>query len=116
MILVESLCRKSSRQSLTLTYALATFRRAFSWLLLPFFLRDRFCCARSSLSSARFRYLGLSTFSPSLVMAKCSNRKRISNRLNRGKLPGSRPVDDGYWEFNIREILALAMGSSGRSA
>lgn len=44
------------------------------------------------------------------------SRKRISNRLNRGKLPSSRPVDDGYWEFNIREILALAMGSSGRSA
>ena len=44
------------------------------------------------------------------------SRKRISNWLNRGKLPSSRPVDDGYWEFNIREILALAMGSSGRSA
>ena len=36
------------------------------------------------------------------------SRKRISNWLNRGK--------DGYWEFNIREILALAMGSSGHSA
>ena len=44
------------------------------------------------------------------------SRKRISNWLNRGKLPSSRPVDDGYWEFNIREILALAMDSSGRSA
>ena len=43
------------------------------------------------------------------------SRKRISNWRNRGKLPSSRPVDDGYWEFNIREILALAMGSSGRS-
>lgn len=27
------------------------------------------------------------------------SRKRISNWLNRGKLPSSRPVDDGYWEF-----------------
>lgn len=44
------------------------------------------------------------------------SRKRISSWLNRGKLPSSRPVDDGYWEFNIREILALAIGSSGRSA
>lgn len=44
------------------------------------------------------------------------SRKRISNWLNRGKLPSSKPVDDGYWEFNIREILALAMGSSGRPA
>lgn len=33
------------------------------------------------------------------------SRKRISNWPNRGKLPSSRPVDDGYWEFNIREIL-----------
>ncbi len=44
------------------------------------------------------------------------SRKRISIWLNRGKLPSSRPVDDGYREFNIREILALAMGSSGHSA
>ena len=44
------------------------------------------------------------------------SRKQISNWLNRGKLPSSKPVDDGYWEFNIREILALAMGSSGRPA
>lgn len=44
------------------------------------------------------------------------SRKQISNWLNRGKLPSSKPVDGGYWEFNIREILALAMGSSGRPA
>lgn len=44
------------------------------------------------------------------------SRKQVSNWINRGKLPSSKPVDDGYWEFNIREILALAMGSSGRPA
>ena len=44
------------------------------------------------------------------------SRKQISNWLNRGKLPSSKPVDGGYWEFNIREILAMAMGSSGRPA
>ena len=44
------------------------------------------------------------------------SRKQISNWLNRGKLPSSKPVDDGYREFNIREILALAMGSSTRPA
>ena len=40
------------------------------------------------------------------------SRKQISNWLNRGKLPSSKPVDDGYWEFNIREILSLAMSVS----
>ncbi|MBS6948522.1 MAG: hypothetical protein KH167_09685 [Bifidobacterium scardovii] len=44
------------------------------------------------------------------------SRKQISNWLNRGKLPSSKPVEDGYWEFNIREILVLAMGSSDRPA
>lgn len=109
MILVESLCRKSSRQSLTLTYALATFRRAFSWLLLPFFLRDRFCCARSSLSSARFRYLGLSTFSPSLVMAKCSNRSLPSKRRI-GKLAACRP-SGGIVERNVLSSLKTLASS-----
>lgn len=44
------------------------------------------------------------------------SRKTITDALRRGKLPSSKPVDGGYWEFNIREILAMAMGSSGRPA
>ncbi len=45
-----------------------------------------------------------------------ASRKQISNWLDRGKLPSSKPVDDSYREFNIREILTLAMGSSTRPA
>lgn len=41
-------------------------------------------------------------------------RKQIANWLNRGKLPSSKPVGGGYWEFNVREILALAMGATRR--
>ena len=39
------------------------------------------------------------------------SRKTVSNWLNRGKLPSSRRVEgsDGYWEFNVREVLAMAM-------
>ena len=44
------------------------------------------------------------------------NLRRNMHWLNRGKPPSSKPVDDGYWEFNIREILAMAMGSSDRPA
>ena len=46
------------------------------------------------------------------------SRKQVGNWLNRGKLPSSKPVEGypGYWEFNIREILAMAMGSSTRPA
>ncbi|WP_243394507.1 hypothetical protein [Bifidobacterium parmae] len=39
------------------------------------------------------------------------SRKQVSNWINRGKLPGTRPVDGapGYYEFSIREITALAV-------
>lgn len=42
------------------------------------------------------------------------SRKRVSNWLNRGKLPSSRRVEgsDGYWEFNVREVLTLAMSTT----
>lgn len=41
------------------------------------------------------------------------SRKQVSNWLNRGKLPSSRPVADGYWEFSVREVLTLAMAAAG---
>lgn len=43
-------------------------------------------------------------------------RKQVSDWLRRGKLPSSKPVpdSDGYWEFNIREVLAMAMATSKR--
>ncbi|WP_223852421.1 hypothetical protein [Bifidobacterium tissieri] len=39
------------------------------------------------------------------------SRKTISTWLGRGKLPGSKPVGDGCWEFNLRELLQLAESS-----
>ncbi|OXM99894.1 hypothetical protein Tam10B_1857 [Bifidobacterium vansinderenii] len=36
------------------------------------------------------------------------NRKTISTWINRGQLPSSKRVEDGYWEFNVHEILTLA--------
>lgn len=43
-------------------------------------------------------------------------RKQVTNWLQRGKLPSSKPVpdSDGYWEFSIREVLAMAMATSKR--
>lgn len=40
-------------------------------------------------------------------------RKTVTDWLRRGKLPSSRRVEgsDGYWEFNVREVLAMAMGA-----
>lgn len=40
------------------------------------------------------------------------SRKAITDALRRGKLPSSKPVEGGYWEFNIREILAFAMAKA----
>ncbi|PLS30058.1 hypothetical protein Uis1B_2109 [Bifidobacterium margollesii] len=39
------------------------------------------------------------------------SRKQVSNWVNRGKLPSTTPVGDGYYEFSIREVLAMAMAS-----
>lgn len=40
------------------------------------------------------------------------SRKTITTWLGRGKLPHSKPADDdGYWEFNISELLQLAESS-----
>ncbi|NEG71028.1 hypothetical protein GFD24_02060 [Bifidobacterium ramosum] len=38
-------------------------------------------------------------------------RKQVTDWIRRGKLPSSKPVTDGYWEFSVREVLAMAMGS-----
>lgn len=40
------------------------------------------------------------------------SRKTITDALRRGKLPGSKPVEGGYWEFSIREIVAFAMSKA----
>lgn len=40
------------------------------------------------------------------------SRKTITDALRRGKLPGSKPVEGGYWEFSIREIVAFAMSKT----
>ncbi|MBT1171730.1 hypothetical protein JS536_11485 [Bifidobacterium sp. SO4] len=40
------------------------------------------------------------------------SRKQVTDWLRRGKLPSSKPVEDGYWEFNVREVLTLAMGAN----
>lgn len=40
------------------------------------------------------------------------SRKTITDALRRGKLPSSKPIENGYWEFNIREIVALAMSKT----
>lgn len=37
------------------------------------------------------------------------SRKQVSNWINRRQLPRTKPVDDGYYEFSIREVLAMAM-------
>lgn len=44
------------------------------------------------------------------------NRKQISHWIERGKLPSTRPVPDnpGYYEFSIREVLAMAIAVSRR--
>ena len=39
----------------------------------------------------------------------------VKNWLRRGKLPSSKPVgDDGYYEFDIRETVSMAMAYSRR--
>lgn len=40
------------------------------------------------------------------------SRKTITDWLRRGKLPSSKPVSGGYWEFDIRETVTMAMGRS----
>lgn len=42
------------------------------------------------------------------------SRKQVTDWIRRGKLPSSKPVDDapGYWEFNVREVLTLAMSTT----
>ena len=40
------------------------------------------------------------------------SRKTITDALRRGKLPSSKPIEDGYWEFNIREIVAFAVSKT----
>lgn len=40
------------------------------------------------------------------------SRKTITDALRRGKLPSSKPVEGGYWEFSIREIVAFAMSKA----
>lgn len=40
------------------------------------------------------------------------SRKAITDALRRGKLPSSKPVEGGYWEFNIREIVAFAISKA----
>lgn len=42
------------------------------------------------------------------------SRKTITDALRRGKLPSSKPVENGYWEFNIREIVSFAMSRNNR--
>lgn len=37
-------------------------------------------------------------------------RKQVTDWIRRGKLPSSKPVADGYWEFSVREVLAMAYG------
>lgn len=39
-------------------------------------------------------------------------RKQVTDWIRRGKLPSTRPVDGepGYWEFSLREVLAVALG------
>ena len=44
------------------------------------------------------------------------SRKQISNWLNRGKLPSSKPVDDGYWEFNMTGDSGVGDGFQRRPA
>lgn len=40
------------------------------------------------------------------------SRKTITDALRRGKLPSSKPIENGYWEFNIREIVAFAVSKT----
>ncbi|WP_368105475.1 hypothetical protein [Bifidobacterium bifidum] len=42
------------------------------------------------------------------------SRKVIIMWIRRGKLPSSKPVEDGYYEFSIREIVSMAMAYSSR--
>lgn len=42
------------------------------------------------------------------------SRKVIIMWIRRGKLPRSKPVEDGYYEFSIREIVSMAMAYSSR--
>lgn len=42
------------------------------------------------------------------------SRKVIIMWIRRGKLPSSKPVEDGYYEFSIREIVSMAMAYSNR--
>ena len=42
------------------------------------------------------------------------SRKVIIMWIRRGKLPSSKPIEDGYYEFSIREIVSMAMAYSSR--
>ena len=41
------------------------------------------------------------------------SRKTITDALRRGKLPSSKPVENGYWEFNIRDSTILGLIGAG---
>lgn len=42
------------------------------------------------------------------------SRKVIIMWIRRGKLPSSKPIEGGYYEFSIREIVSMAMAYSNR--
>ena len=42
------------------------------------------------------------------------SRKVIIMWIRRGKLPSSKPIEGGYYEFSIREIVSMAMAYSSR--
>lgn len=42
------------------------------------------------------------------------SRKQISHWIERNKLPSTKPVSDGYYEFSIREVLTMAIAFSKR--
>ena len=44
---------------------------------------------------------------------RVSCNKIVTDWPHRGKLPSSKRMDgsDRYWEFNVRKVLAMAMGA-----
>ena len=42
------------------------------------------------------------------------SRKQVRHWIERGKLPSTKPIGGGYYEFSIREVLANAMAFSKR--
>lgn len=81
--LVLNLCKKSLRILLIFSCTRATFTLCFSLFLLPFCLRDNFCCSIASLDKYLLNTLGLLTFSPVESVQKSLTPKSIPMVVSR---------------------------------